>query len=406
MTSVSAVIVGAGQAGLATSQVLTRAGVDHVVLERGVIGNSWRTERWSSLRLLTPNWMTRLPGGAYAGDDPDGYMRALEFATLLEDYARAQKAPVLEQTPVVDVRRDARGFQVATDRATFRTWNVVVCTGAASRPRLPRFHREVPPGFSQLSPLQYKDPTSVVRGGVLIVGASASGVQLADELSRAGRAVTLCVGRHTRLPRRYHGRDTLWWLDRLGRLSKPVPAGHHEPSLQVVGSDPPRDLDLGYLQRQGVRVLGRALGIDRAGALVVDGGLAERVAAADRRLCRLLDRIDAAAGLPGVRPAPLALDAPATRLDLRAEGIETIVWATGVRPHFPWLNLSTFRDARGTIDNHGGITAIPGLYLVGMPNQLRRNSAQIDGVGFIARRVGTHIARALHTHPRSLALAS
>lgn len=404
MARVPVVIIGAGQAGLATSQVLTRAGVDHVVLERGRIGNSWRTERWDSLRLLTPNWMTRLPGGRYRGPDPQGYMRAVELADFLEDYARSNQAPVLEQTPVHEVRRTDGGFEVETARETFRTPNVVVATGAASASHRPAFHRAI--RARQISPLEYRNPSSVEDGGVLVVGASASGVQLADELSRAGHEVTLSVGEHIRLPRRYHGRDILWWLDRMGRLRKRVSTDHHEPSLQLVGSPEGRTLDLGTLSHQGVRLVGRTLGADAAGRVLFDDRLGDRVAAAERRMGRILDRIDGALGSAGARPDRLALESSTDSLDLRAEGIRTVVWATGLRPHLPWLKSSVSRSADGVPLNHGGVTGVPGLYVVGMPLQLRRNSAQIDGVGFIARRVGSHIARTLATSSRLLALAS
>lgn len=405
MTTATVVVIGAGQAGLATSQVLTRAGIDHLVIERGTIGHSWRTERWPSLRLLTPNWLTRLPGGAYRGPDPDGFMPAREVAAFLEHYALGQQAPVLEQTAVLSVRRSRGRFVVATTRGTFRAHDVVVATGAASRPRLPAFHGSVHGDLEQRSPLDYKGPDSVRPGGVLVVGASASGVQLADELSRAGREVTLCVGRHTRLPRRTHGRDILWWLDRLGRLSAEIPAGRHEESLQLVGSPEARDLDLGHLHRRGVRLLGRAVDLDGT-RLRTDGRLGARVAAADQRLTRVLDRIDRASGVLGPRPAPLALDAPPATLDLRREGIHTVVWATGLGPSVPWLEVQAPTDARGVLANRGGVTPVPGLYVVGMPGQIRRNSAQIDGVGFVARGVGRHITGRCHHLTQPLALAS
>ena len=245
----------------------------------------------------------------------------------------------------------------------------------------------------QVHSSQYRNPASLPDGGVLVVGASASGVQIADELARAGRAVTLAVGRHTRMPRQYRGRDTMWWFDRAGVLDDragDIPAAaQQQPSLQIVGGS--RDLDLGTLASAGVRIAGRVLDVDGTSARFADD-LATTAADADRRLHRLLDRIDACAGrIEGAdRPVPIRLPSSPTSADLRAEGITTIVWATGHRPSFPWLHVPVL-DTAGYVEHRGGVAAAPGLYVVGMRWQTRRSSTFIDGVRHDARAVVDHL---------------
>ena len=242
MFEVETVVVGAGHAGLAVSRLLTRAGREHVVLERGRVAERWRSQRWDSLHLVTPSWMTRLPGYRYRGPDPDGYLSAAGFADLLDDYAGSFAAPVLGSVTVQDVSlADGQSkcrYVVSTDAGSWRARNVVVAAGPHGTPRIPAAVRAT----VKVVPAQrYRNPAQLPPGGVLVVGASASGVQIADELARAGRSVVLAVGRHTRLPRRYRGMDIFWWLDSTGRLARTVDqvrdvtAARYEPSLQLVG---------------------------------------------------------------------------------------------------------------------------------------------------------------------------
>ena len=217
---VDTVIIGAGHAGLAMSRCLTDRGREHVVLERGRLGERWRTARWDSFRLLTPAWLTRLPGQAYDGGDPDAFLAAPDLVAYLGRYARSFGAPVHEMTTVARVRRAGPGYVVETDRGTWRSSNVVIATGYHSRPRVPALAAGLPAGLVQVNPASYRRPGQLPGGGVLVVGASSSGVQIADELVRSGRDVVLAVGSHTRLPRRYRGHDILWWLDRTGSLGR------------------------------------------------------------------------------------------------------------------------------------------------------------------------------------------
>jgi putative flavoprotein involved in K+ transport len=285
MRTTDTIIIGAGQAGLAASTCLTERGHDHVVLERGHLGQRWTSDTWDSLRLLTPNWMNELPGWAYRGPDPHGYMTAAEFTAHLSDDAHSFDAPVEEHTAVETLLYRGDAFEVVSDRDTYRAASVVIATGWCDRPAVPSMARQLAPDVAQIVPSAYRNPASVVDGGVLVVGASATGVQIADELRRGGRDVTLAVGSHSRLPRQYRGMDVFWWLDRIGALDKTidevpdVARARHEPSLQLVGRADRRSLDLATLQDDGVELVGRVAAID-GHYIGIAGDLAMTVAAA------------------------------------------------------------------------------------------------------------------------------
>jgi putative flavoprotein involved in K+ transport len=391
------VVVGAGQAGLAMSCCLTEAGIDHLVLERGRVAQRWRDERRRSLRLLTPNWMSRLPGARYDGPEPDGFMAVPALVAFLQHYARVIEAPVAHDTPVRAVRCAPGGYRVVTADREIACRAVVVATGACQQPRVPAVAAGLHPGVVSLTPDGYRDPATLPAGGVLVIGASATGVQLAAELRAAGREVVLAVGRHTRLPRTYRGRDIHAWLDLLGVLRRPVRegAGRAEPSAQLVGSPERREVDLATLQRAGVRLAGRLSGVDGTRVGFADD-LGHHTSAADERLARLLARIDAVAGpAPDAAdsvPAAVATGAP-RELDLAARGISTVVWATGYRRSYPWLQVPVL-DPKGEILHRGGLTPAPGLFVLGLPGQRKRNSTFLDGVGDDAR----FVAQALRCH--------
>jgi len=399
------VVIGAGHAGLAMSRCLAERSIDHVVLERGEVANSWKTERWDSLRLLTPNWQSRLPGYAYAGDDPDGYRDMPQTISFIEGYAEAISAPVRTHTTVESVTRRDHGYDVVTDRGTWRAETVVIASGACNLPNIPRVADFVPSGIEALTPIEYRNPDQVAEGGVLVVGASASGTQIAAELHRSWRPVTLAVGEHVRLPRVYRGRDIKWWMDRCGLLDETyeeydnLERVRHLPSPQLVGSDDRRMLDLNALTAAGVRLVGRVAGV--AGSKVqFSGSLPNQCAMADLKMNRLLDRIDEwadACGLGGsVEPPhrfePTRFDAsPRLDIDLASGEIRTIVWATGYRPDHSWIHVPVF-DRRGRIRHEGGVAAAPGMYLMGIPFLRRRKSSLIDGAGDDARDLSAHLA--------------
>jgi putative flavoprotein involved in K+ transport len=398
-------IVGAGQAGLAMSHCLSELNIEHVVLERGQVGQRWRHDGWDSLRLLTPNWMTRLPGHHYHGDDPDGFMAVPDLIRLLENYASSSHVPVLPGTTVRRVEAWDDRFRVATNRGVWCAASVVIATGYCDRPAIPAAQRTLAPWIEQLAPKAYRHPEQLPREGVLIVGASATGVQLADEIQRSGRQVTLAVGRHTRLPRRYRGQDILSWLDRLGVLNQETTSVHDleisrdQPSLQLVGRPDHTTLDLDVLRRSGVRLTGRVQRIDGRRVHFADDLIAT-LAAADVKMASIRTRIDQfieRTGTPADEPEPFVptwplADRAPQQLDLRDERIGTVIWATGYRRAYPWLRVPVL-DGRGEIHHQGGVTLHRGLYVLGINFQRRRNSSFIDGVGDDARFLTEHIAR-------------
>ncbi len=409
MWRTDAIIIGGGQAGLAMSHCLDRLGIDHVVLERGRIGERWHTERWDSLRLLTPNWMTRFPGWSWQGTDPDGFMTKHEYIACLEQYGGA--APVITGTTVRSVHGTIGGYRVETDRGVWNARCVVIATGHCDVPRAPDMARDLPASISQIAPRDYRNPSELPRGGVLIVGASASGVQLAEEIQRCGRDVVISVGRHTRLPRVYRGHDIMWWLSRpgvVGQSAEPVAdAGsiRAQPSMQLVGRSDRSSIDLGTLRANGVRVVGRLAGI-RDGAAYLNDDLEAKVAAAQSRVERLLGRIDESADAADTPteawPAPLTFEPSPAALDLEANGIRTVVWATGFKRDYNWLRVPVL-DAAGEIIHRGGVTPAPGLYVTGLQFLRRWNPSFIDAVSDDAIELAAEIQRYFHQTYRAAA---
>jgi len=393
MPVTTVVVVGAGHSGLAVSRHLTTASIDHVVLERGKVANSWRTQRWDSLRLLTPNWMTRLPGFAYSGDDPDGYLSARQVAEFVAGYAEVSAAPVMTGTAVSRVRPVGDLFEVTTNRGAWRARAVVLAAGLTT-PSLPPVAAGLPDDIVSVPAIEYRNPDRLPTGGVLVVGASASGVQLAQELHRSGRPVTIAVGEHVRVPRQYRGRDILRWLDMTGILDErwdqvdDIVRARNLPSMQLVGAD--HALDLNALQASGVRVVGKLAGI-ADGTLQFAGTLPNVCALADLKLNRLLDTIDAFAGGKGERLDPTVVPPAPLSVSLTSGEIRSVVWATGIKPDFSWLDVPVF-DRRGRLSHDGGVTAWPGLYVVGLPVLRRRRSTFIDGAGADAADITAHLA--------------
>ena len=388
------------------SRVLTEHCIDHVVLERGEVANSWRKERWDSLRLLTPNWLSRLPGYAYEGSDPDGFMNLPEVVGFIAGFAAETSTPVRTHTTVTSVSRIEGGYRVATDRGEIRCRSVVLATGASNNPRVPDLHRAVPPTVRCLTTFEYRNPDHLPAGGVLIVGAAATGVQLADEIHRSGRPVTLCVGEHVRLPRSYRGRDILWWMENSGVWNQrydqieDLERARRLPSPQLVGTSEHSTLDLNTLSGAGIEIVGKLAAV-RDGRALFSGGLANQFALADLKMDRLLDTFDAWARDSQVdtEVGPVERFAPtrapsSTRLslDLRSGEIRTLVWATGYRPDYRWLNVPVLTH-KGELRHDGGVvTEAPGLYALGLPVLRRRKSTFINGAEADARDLAQHLA--------------
>lgn len=384
-------VIGAGQAGLAVSRCLTDRSIDHVVLERGRVANAWHTERWDSLRLLTPNWLSRLPGWDYDGADPDGYVSKCDFADHLTRYGRSFGAPVQGETEVESVRKSSGGFRLRTNQGEISARAVVVASGANSRPRIPSIAGALPTQIRQLSSQHYRNVDQIDSGGVVVVGASASGAQIADELARAGRDVTIAVGAHTRVPRRYRGRDTFSWLESSGILDDrwvdepDIAKSRRAPSLQLIGTDEGRDLDLNALDSDGVQIVGRLVDVSDT-ELRFSGSLANTITSADQKMRRLLARIDRSIELLGVEAPDDHSEPtrrPPTRLDLDLAGVSTIIWATGFSPSYPWLPPHLL-DRRGGVVHDGGVMTEPGMYVLGLPFLRRRKSSFIEGAGLDA----------------------
>jgi len=404
----TAIIIGAGQSGLAMSRHLTARSIDHVVFERGEVANSWLTERWDSLRLLTPNWQTRLPNHAYAGDDPDGFMTMAEVAGFLQRYARLSQAPIMSGTRVIRATQQDQGYEVLTTRGVWRCRKLVIASGACNIASIPSHSAGLPAKITSLTPLQYRNPGLLPDGGAMIVGASASGIQLARELQAAGRRVLLSVGDHVRMPRTYRGRDILWWMDAIGAMNMRYDAiddiqrARHLPSLQLVGTPDHVTVDLNSLRKASVELVGRLVGL-RDGKAQFSGSLANFCALADLKMNRLLASIDdwvTASGLDQHVPAPERFEPtmlePETKLslDLVSAGIGTVIWATGFRPDYSWLDVPVL-DRKGRIRHDGGIVAAPGMYVMGLPFMRQRKSSFIDGAGDDAADLAAHLSQNL-----------
>lgn len=405
MPSTTTVIIGAGHAGLAMSRCLTERSIEHVILERGEVANSWKKERWDSLRLLTPNWQSRLPGFGYEGDHPDGFRNMPETIRFIEDYAEFIAAPVETETEVVSVKQTDDGFHVHTNRGDWQCRTVVLASGACNIPSVPACAEGVPSFVRMLTPMEYSSPDCLGEGGVLVVGASATGTQLADEIHDSGRPVTMCVGEHIRAPRVYRGRDIMVWMDESGVHDEgyteieDVERARKVPSFQLAGSDGRATLDLNSLTDKGVKLVGPIAGVND-GKAQFSGSLHNLCAMSDLKMNRLLDTFDEWAiesgrdseFEPSHRLEPTRVEeSPPLLLNLESGEIRTILWATGYRPDYSWLDVPAF-DRKGRIRHDGGVMEIPGMYLMGMQFLRRRKSALIDGAADDARDLSDHLA--------------
>ncbi|GIF26550.1 putative flavoprotein involved in K+ transport [Actinoplanes tereljensis] len=370
------------------------------------MANSWRRERWDSLRLLTPNWLSRLPGQDYDGPDPDGYMTTGEVVDFIERFALASRAPVRTGTEVTSVRPADGGYHVATSQGDLLCRGLVLASGACNLPVVPELSAGVPAAVTQVTPLDYRGPGELPDGGVLVVGGSATGVQLAAELRRSGRPVTLALGEHVRLPRLYRKRDVLWWMDASGVWDQrydeidDLNRARRLPSPQLVGTPERSTLDLNALTELGVELVGR-LAMVRDGVALFSGGLRNVCSLADLKMRRLLATFDEWAraggredevGPPEEFPPTVVPAAPRLSLDLRRGEIGSIVWATGYRPDYRWLDVPVL-DEKGRLRHEGGVVDAPGLVALGLPMLRRRRSTFINGIEDDARAVIDHLVR-------------
>jgi putative flavoprotein involved in K+ transport len=410
MNRTDVIIIGAGQAGLAMSRALSRCGIEHIVLERRRIGERWHSERWNSLRLLTTSAHSALPGLPHEGVDPEHFLSAADFANYLSRYAAAFAVPVVTNGEVLTVEHSYGGFQVVTARQCWYSRAVIIATGACDVPYRPPMAADLPESIEQILPTDYRAPEDLPSGNVLVVGASSTGVQLAEEIQRSGRQVILAVGDHTRMVRRYRGRDIFDRMDAAGILDDPADergnlmAPRRQPSNQLIGREDRSSLDLPTLERKGVRLVGRMSHIDH-GTVSFRNDLDQTTLRAHMRMLRTLQRIDRFIDGSGEPAPPSEIDriwpflkrGSASTIDLRQENIKSVVWATGYRRSYDWLNIPVLDEA-GEIIHRGGVTSAPGLYVIGLTFLRTRRSSFIDGCGLdaeiIAQSVRKHFCRA------------
>jgi putative flavoprotein involved in K+ transport len=402
MERTEAVVIGAGQAGLAMSHHLGRLGIEHVVLERGRIAERWRSERWDSLVFQFPNWMLRLPGYAYAGDEPDAFMPCSGIVRFLEEYARRTAPPLRCGVRVTGLHQAPSGrLRVETDTFSLEALHVVVATGPYQRPVVPAFSNALPRATCQVAANCYTNAQQLPEGGVLVVGSGGSGWQIAEDLLQSGRRVYLSVGRHRRVPRRYRGRDFGWWQEQTGAadqvvddVTRALPA----PLLTGVGGG--HDADPRDLVRRGATLLG-SLGAVSDGRLRFVADLEENIAKGDEAFAQFTRSVDAHVA----RHQLSVPDAPANtatsdadghggstiaELDVKAAGISAVVWAVGYQHDFGWIKCAAL-DGHGQPVHRRGVSPTPGLYFLGLPRLHKVKSAFLWGVGedaaYLAARI-------------------
>jgi putative flavoprotein involved in K+ transport len=398
--SVDVAVVGAGQAGLATSWCLKQAGVEHVVFEAGTVAETWRTRRWDSFCLVTPNWAVRLPGAAYTGPDPDGFMQLPELIAFFESWAASFTPPVQEKTNVSSLEADSGGHFVLTlPSGKLRARNVVVASGAYQKAHRPAGAEALPKTIHQVLAEDYRNPDALPPGKVLIVGSGQTGCQLAEELHEAGRRVFLSCGRCPWAPRTIDGRDLIWWFIESGFADRtadtlPSPAARLIGNPQVSGHDGGHDLNFRTLDSLGVELVGRFLGAEGSTLRFADD-LAASVDFGDARYAEIrgfMDNLCIRTGMPKPSydiPAPMRIKTR-TELDVVREDIGTVIWTSGYRAQYDWVRFPVFDDM-GFPRQVDGRTEVPGLYFVGVHWMRKNKSAILHGVGEDAEIVARHI---------------
>ncbi|WP_408980698.1 flavin-containing monooxygenase [Pseudomonas sp. B21-036] len=403
-TRIDTLVVGAGQAGVAMSEHLGRLGVQHLVLERNRIAEAWRTGRWDSLVANGPAWHDRFPGLEFEGLDADAFAGKDQVAAYFETYAKKIDAPIRTGVEVLKVERNEGrpGFTVQTSTGLIEANQVVVATGPFQRPVIPPIAPQLP-GITQLHSADYHNPRQLPEGAVLVVGAGSSGVQIADELQRAGKHVYLSVGAHDRPPRAYRNRDFCWWLGVLGLWdAEGVQPGKEHVTIAVSGARGGHTVDFRKLAHQGITLVGLTRAFDQ-GVVNFEANLAENIARGDENYLALLDAADdyiARNGLdlpeePEARhmlPDPQCLTQPILELDLAKAGVTSIIWATGYSTDYSWLKVDAFKPD-GKPQHQRGVSREPGIYFVGLPWLSRRGSAFIWGVWHDARHIAEHIVK-------------
>lgn len=404
MEQIETVVVGGGQAGLSLSYHLARLNRPHVVLERGQIGQSWRSERWDSLMFQFPNWSIRLAGYGYQSDDPNGFVHKGEVVRFLEDYARLTKAPIRCGVRVAAVRQRPQSprFLVETSDGTFESDNVVAATGAFHDPLIPSVHAELPKSIVQVHSSAYRNPQQLPQGAVLVVGSGASGVQIAQELNESGRKIYLSIGRYRRTPRKYRGRDIYWWFGALNiwdRSIEQYPDLKRGSVFTVSGAGGGRDMDLRRFADDGITLLGRVREISHARITFADD-LEQSLALGEAWFADLRGQMDDYARQRGLDlpeetapERPPSHDAgrdPTLELDAAAAGIATVIWATGFRYNFNWVKVPVLGPSGEPLQQRG-VSPCPGFYFLGLRRMFNLRSNLFEGVGDDAAYIAKHV---------------
>ena len=398
--SIHTLVIGGGQAGVATSAHLQKQGIPHLVLERDRIAERWRSWRWDSLVANGPAWHDRFPDAEFTELDPDVFAPKEAVADYFVRFAGDRNLPIRTGVAVTKLERNGDGFRATTATGPIEAQNVVIATGPFQKPVIPTVVTD--PGITQLHSNAYRNPGALPAGAVLVVGAGSSGAQIAEELVRAGRKVFLSVGPHDRPPRRYRGHDFVWWLGKLGKwdMKAPTPGTEHI-TIAVSGAYGGHTMDFRRLAGLGVTLMGRA-GAYSNGVLSFANDLRTNMENGDRNYLSVLDEADAYARANGIdlpeepeartlQPLPDCVTTPTLALDLKAEGITSIVWATGFQLDFGWVDLDIFQKD-GRPRHKDGVTEVPGLYFVGLPWLSCRGSSFIWGAWKDGERLAGVIA--------------
>ena len=400
-SSVDVAIIGAGQAGLATSWHLTQAKVDHIVLDAGRVAETWRSRRWDSFCLVTPNWTVQLPGAKYAGPDPDGYMTLAQLVGYFQAYADSFDAPVEEHRIVKTLEVEDGGFLLSLPSGNIKARTVVVATGAYQRPHRPAGAELLPNDVVQIFAEDYANPAGLPPGAVLVVGSGQTGCQLAEELHESGRKVFLACGRCPWGPRRVGGRDIVWWAIATGFLDRtadklPSPAARLVANIVTTGHGGGHDLHMRTLHAMGVELLGHFSGADGRKVRFADdlGASADFGDARLADLWKVMETYGASIGLapPPLKLRPLRIETR-TELDLVNEGITSVVWTSGYRPDYGWVKAPVFDDMGFPVQTDGS-TDVPGLYFMGVHWMRKNKSSILYGTGEDAEIVARHIGEA------------
>ncbi|WP_295619206.1 MSMEG_0569 family flavin-dependent oxidoreductase [Chamaesiphon sp. GL140_3_metabinner_50] len=398
------IIIGGGQAGLSMSYCLKQRGIDHIIFEKHTIGHEWRSRRWDSFCLVTPNWQCQLPGYPYPGNDPDGFMLKDEIVKYLQDYATSFDAPIKAGVTVTKVQQTETGlYAVSTSIGEYTADRVIIAVSGYHTPKIPRLAERLPASIHQLHSSAYKNPESLPAGSVLVVGTGQSGCQIAEDLHLAGRQVHLCVGGAPRSPRLYRGKDAVEWLDRMGYYDISIDEHPKKETARsntnhyLTGRDGGREIDLRKFALQGMKLHGRLKSIED-GKLKFQDDLSQNLDRADavaENIKKNIDRYIETAGIEAPIESPYQPvwqpESPELNLDLAAANIRAVIWSTGFQTDFSWIDLPVFNGS-GYPHYDRGITNLAGCYFIGLPWLYTWGSARFSGVARDANYIAEHIA--------------